>query len=73
MALRRSSTTRDVLGSLVGLGLPRHGGTALKTRSAGTRRVRVPMLLFSKAPLGPRGDLDSLFAVGGHGGAVLAF
>ena len=43
-----------VLGSLGRFGLPRHGGTALTTRSAGTRRVRVPMLAFSKAPLGPR-------------------
>ena len=54
MAFRRSSTTRGVLGSFGGLGLPRRGGTALTTRSAGTRRVRVPMLPFSKAPLGPR-------------------
>jgi hypothetical protein len=58
---------------LGGLGLPRRGGTAFTTWSAGTRRVRVPMLPFSKAPLGPQGDLDGLFAVGGHGGAVVAF
>ena len=27
------------------------------------------MLLFSKAPLGPEGDLNDLFAVGANGGA----
>ena len=43
-----------VLESLGGFGLPRRGATALTTRSAGTRRVRMPMLVFSKAPLGPR-------------------
>jgi len=42
------------------------------TRSAATRRVRVPMLPFSKAPFGPQGDLDGLFAVGSHMGAVRA-
>ena len=42
------------------------------TRAAGTRRVKAPMLPFSKAPLGPEGDLHCLFAEGGHGGAVLA-
>lgn len=46
--------TRGVRGSFGGLGLPRGGGTAETTASAGTRRVRVPTLPFSKAPLGPR-------------------
>ena len=54
MALRNSSATRGVLGSCGRFGLPRQGGTALTTRSAGTRRVRVPMLPFAKVPLGPR-------------------
>lgn len=47
-ALRRSSTTRGVRGSLGGFGLPWRGGTAHTTRLAGTRGVRVPMLPFSK-------------------------
>ena len=34
--------------------VPRQDGTALTTRSAGTRRVRVPMWPCSKVPLGPR-------------------
>ena len=41
-------------GSSGGSGLPPRGGIAFTTRSAGTRRVRVPMLPFSKVPLGPR-------------------
>ena len=54
MALWRSSTTRGVLGSLGGFGLPRRGGMPLITESVGTRRVRALMLPISKAPLGPR-------------------
>ena len=52
-AFRRSSTTRGVLGSLGGLGLPRQTGTALTIRSEATRRVRAPTLPFPNAPLGP--------------------
>ena len=44
----------------------RHTGT----RSAATQLVRVPTLPFSKAPLGPKGDFDRLFAVGARRGAV---
>ena len=54
MALRRSSTTRGVRGALGAFRLRTRGGRALMTRSAATRRVRVPMLPFSKAPLGPK-------------------
>ena len=52
--LAEESTTRGVLGSLGGLGLPRQGGMVLTIWSAGARRVRVPTLPFSKSPLGPR-------------------
>jgi len=69
MALRRSSTTLGILGSLCGF--PRGGGTALTTRPAATQRVSAPMLPFSNAPLAPEGDLDRLFAVGRHGGATV--
>ena len=55
-----------------GFGFPRSGGVTLTALSAGTRRVRAPMLLFSKAPLGPEGDLNDLFAVGANGGALVS-
>lgn len=54
MALRRSSTTRGVLATFGGFGVPRWSGAALTTLSAASQRVRAPTLLFSKAPLGPR-------------------
>ena len=66
----QSSTTRGVLGPWATLGLPRRGGMALTNRSAATRRVRVPTLPFSNAPLGPKGDFDRLFAVGARRVAV---
>jgi len=71
MALRRSSTTRDFLSTLGGFGCPRGAGAVLTTSLADTRRVRAPRLPFTKAPLGPEGDLDGLFAVGGHRGATV--
>lgn len=40
------------------------------SRSAGTRRIRVPMLPFSKAPFGPRAISTVCFAVGGPGRAI---
>ena len=45
MALRSSSATSGALGSCGRSGLPRQSGTAFTTRSAGTRRVRVPILM----------------------------
>jgi len=66
-----SSTTRGVLGTLVGLGLSPWGAMPT-TRLGGARSFRAPMLPFSNAPLGPEGDLDHLFAVGDRWGTTLA-
>jgi hypothetical protein len=53
MAFRRSSATRGVLGSLMGLGEPLGGGMAL-TLSIGATRFKEPMFPLSNAPFGPR-------------------
>ena len=53
-ALLSQLSKRPIEGNHESFGLSRAGGMALTIWSAGTRRVRVPMLPFSKAPLGPR-------------------
>lgn len=71
-ALRRSSTTRGVRGSFGGLGFPRGGGMAGDHLVGGHPARQAAHVAVFEGPLGPQGDLDRLFAVGGHGRAVRA-
>ena len=69
MALRRSSTTRGVRGALGGLGVTRRGGANHPVgRHPACQCTDVAIF---EGPLGPEGDLDGLFAIGGHGVALL--
>jgi hypothetical protein len=72
MALRRSSTTRGVLGSGGGFGVaPGARERVYELSIAHLARQGADVAVF-KRPLGPEGDLDRLFAVGCHGGATLS-